>query len=189
MSTLPGPTSTPVTPGSLLDHLQALEDAEYRKIVEASRVLRGLPQEEQARATRRIAEAAEALDATPARDIPRGASTPHWLNCVQATRRLPNTLHGDSDEREREGEAAFEEAAEAARHRAAFVYANNKARALEALLDAVRLNSSNAMAWIDLGDVARAAGTLEQAARAYKRYRELADRSQNQRREWSPTIG
>ncbi len=56
--------------GTVLDHLRGLPESEYDRVVKASRVLRGLPVEDQQRAVARVVEATAALGAIPASEIP-----------------------------------------------------------------------------------------------------------------------
>jgi tetratricopeptide (TPR) repeat protein len=79
--------------------------------------------------------------------------------------------------REAEGAAAYQEAAEAARHLGALAYADDTQKAIEAYSTATRLDPDDPWSWIFLGRLHQRAGNLVAAERAFEQARDAADRA------------
>jgi len=116
-------------PGEILDGLSGLGREDWLRTIEASWILRGESDEEAEHAAKRLADASKALE--EAADEAGEQTIAVALSEAKAgrTTEAERILRAIQSEREREGNNARRDASEAARHRAAFVYLNDRARA------------------------------------------------------------
>ncbi|WP_346907536.1 tetratricopeptide repeat protein [uncultured Roseibium sp.] len=166
----------------MIDHLSKLDREEFQRTYSAALALRGESEDQFSKAADRLEDAVEALEEVPEED----ASAQTIQDALEALRQgKPSLAEGIfrqiQNDRAQEGENALFEASEAARHRAALLYLNDKAKALIALQEAVQLCPENMAAQYDLGDVAISAGNLSVAYDAFKNFGDLGAKKQSQR--------
>ncbi len=179
---VPEKSSPLSTDGQVLDHMKDLSSEDFRRLFAAAQTLRGESGDQQEKAAERVEDAVEALEEVSPEDATAQTITDAIAALKQGQPALAEGIFRQiQDDRAQEGKQAFFEASEAARHRAALLYLNDKAKALEALQDAVRLWPENEAAQIDLGDVAVSAGNLVIAGEAFSRAHDLASGRQDHR--------
>ena len=168
--------------GTVIEHLKDKSPEELRRIFAAVYALRGDSPQSAAEAVSRIGEAAQALpEAAQEIGKPQKAAPAEQALLAGDPRQAIGIYRELADQKEREGRAAYAEAAQALRYLAAFAYLNNKAEAFACLARAAQLAPDDFYVQRDLGDIASDAGDILAAITAQEAALGIAERQQDER--------